>query len=210
MKHYNLYLVYLLLDKEVLNTYEISTLIFDGSNIPNLNNDNVRFIETLYAVTDDKSKLDSFLSFRNKSKFRYETKKFNNKKKLEKNLNKLGNLILETNKLDDRKGEYSIVCNINELDNIDEEISEMEYVISDACTLPYNILNKKYIKALDMLVYTYFYNIFNSGDDGVAECADFSVNGYNQSVEGYVTSNFGYHLSSINVLINGILSYTIK
>lgn len=206
MKEYKLYLLYLVLDKEELDKYQIMSIKPYNIELPYEKDDNVRFIETPYAMCIDKDEVNRFLEVRNKKKFRVEVEYYDNEEIYNEATGVYSSIAMMELDIDKNT---SMLVTESEFELIDECAREIDEFLVESSIYEYANLKKKYVKALDILAYTYFYSVFNSCDDKRGEFADYQLQ-YYVSVEGAVSSNFYYAISNISALVNSVISYTMK
>lgn len=214
MKKNRLYILYLLLDKDVLYDYDIKWLKPLREVLPNEDDPTIRFTETVYAVSDNTKDVDDFLSFRNKKKFRVEKIDFDSSDELNKAKMGYSNIMIISDdisfkhKVNDFKC-LSILTTSSEMEIISEYVDGFQESMYNIVDSDYRGFKEEYIRALDILAYTYFYAVLTNGDDlqDVAE----NCMSYGMSPEGHVKSNkFGYKFLDFVGFTNGILNYIIK
>lgn len=215
MKKHVLYLVYLVLDKEVLYDTDINWIKPFRETIPNEDDTSIRFVETIYAVSDDKVLLEDFLSFRNKKKFRIEKVEFTCKEDINKAKLEYTNILMKVEEVGFKMGinDFSYISmptTTSEMEILECYVEEYETDMFDIVSPDYRAFKREYIEALDILVYTYFHAVLASDED-LAVSAD-SCMGSGFSPEGFVkaTGRFSYKFLDSVGFLNGILKYVIS
>lgn len=209
MKKHRLYLLYLLIDKEILYEFDIKYIKPLREMLPNEDDDSIRFTETIYAVSDNICDVNDFLSFRNKKKFRIEKVDFDDKDELNKVKLEYTNIIIKQDSISFKDGHFDIMTTSCEMDIVEEYMDAYQSDMFNIVEYSYLAFKPEYIKALDILGYSYFHCSL-AGDDEEVSLADNNMS-YGMSPEGYVKSNkFGYKFLDFLAFTEGILNYVIK
>lgn len=210
MKKHRLYLLYLLIDKELLYDFDIKYIKPLREMLPNEDDDSVRFTETIYAVSDNIKDINDFLSFRNKKKFRLEKVNFDTKDELNKAKLEYTHILIKEDDISFKDKSVMILTTNNEMDIVSEYLDAYQSDMFNIVESDYRGFKQEYIKALDILAYTYFHSVLSSEEEDSIELAENCMS-YGVSPEGYVNSTkFGYKFLDFLAFTNGILNYVIK
>ena len=96
----------------------------------------------------------------------------------------------------------NILMTKDEFSVIDEYPLELiNESVNECTTASYRALNNEYIEALDMLLYTYYHDIFNSESEDISDAAEYSAS-FGQTPFGKSTTDLEDTIDQLNLFVS--------